>query len=81
MKKHFSDTRKNILKLNGLLESLFFLSRIEEHEGDLEKKELALYDFLDSKVQAISESFPDKTLSYTLDIPKNLTYSVEKNTF
>lgn len=77
----FSSTRANILKLNGLLQSLFFVSRIEEQSGCLVKKSLMVHDFIENKLDHIWSSFPYKKLSYKIHIDKNLKYEVEENTF
>lgn len=81
IQKLFTSSRQNILKLNGLLESLFFVSRIEEQSSCLIKSPLKLYDFMESRCQHIAQSFPYKKLSYTLDIDTDLVYDVEENTF
>lgn len=81
IRDHFIDTRQNIQKLNWLLESLFFLSRIEEQEWCLVKNKLMVYSFIEDKLRLIAESFPDKKLDYSLNVPKDLCYRVEENTF
>lgn len=77
----FSHARSNISKLNGLLETLFFISRIEEQSGCLVKKDLKIKRYIEKKIWEISWSFPDKNISYTLDIDNELSYNVEENTF
>ncbi len=79
--KLFSDTRQNISKLNWLLESLFFLSRIEEQAWCLVTQQLQLKSYMENKVQSISESFPHKNISYDLHISDAIEYNVEENTF
>jgi len=81
IQKHFYDTRQNILKLNRLLESLFFLSSIEEQKWCLITTKISVRDFFEKKLKTIHESFSEKKLSYTLDIPDDLIYDVEQNTF
>jgi len=81
IREHFISTKKNITKLNWLLESLFFLSRIEEQKWCLIKHNIQLRDYMNKKVQSIAESFPDKILSYSLDISDDVVYQVEENTF
>jgi len=81
IQQHFGDTRKNISKLNGLLESLFFLSRIEEQQWCLVTKDLKVKEYMQQRLVAISESFADKNLDYSLHISEDLMYNVEKNTF
>jgi len=78
---YFDLSRQNIAKLNGLLRSLFFVSRIEEQTWCIVTLPLKVHDFIEGKLLQISESFPHKTLSYNLDIPKDLEYKVEENTF
>jgi len=77
----FALSRQNVLKLNGLLTSLFFVSRIEEQSWCLVKSPVKVYDFIQQKLLHISASFPHKNLSYTLDIDTDLEYRVEENTF
>lgn len=79
--KFFSDTRQNIWKLNGLLESLFFLSRIEEQQWCLLTSSIPVEDIFKKRLIKIAESFPHKELTYTLDISSDLYYAVEENTF
>lgn len=79
--KFFRDTRSNIGKLNGLLESLFFLSRIEEQQWCLIKKPLRLKEFTENKILHIAQRFPYKKLNYQLDIPEKTEILVEENTF
>ncbi|MDA9128935.1 HAMP domain-containing histidine kinase [Candidatus Gracilibacteria bacterium] len=79
--KFFLDTRQNISKLNGLLESLFFLSRIEEEHGTFIKSHIHVNSLFESRILKISESFPHKNLKYNLDIEENLQYLVEEHTF
>lgn len=77
----FWNSRKNIHKLNGLLETLFFLSRIEEKSWCLVKKEFKIEAYMRKKVQEISASFPHKNIVCNYDIDKNLKYKIEENTF
>ena len=77
----FRDTRQNIGKLNGLLESLFFLSRIEDRQWCLVKKTLWIKDIFEKRIIKVSESFPHKHLDYVLNMPDGLQYEVEENTF
>ena len=81
IEKFFTDTRQNIGKLNGLLESLFFLSRIEEEEWCLIKTKVAVKEIFEKRLIKIWESFPHKKLEYTLNIDDTLEYQVEENTF
>lgn len=81
VQKFFRDTRQNIIKLNGLLESLFFLSRIEEQQGCLIRNDVRVKTMMEIRLKKIAESFPYKKLNYTLDIDENLVYHAEKNTF
>lgn len=74
-------SRQNISKLNSLLESLFFVSRIEEQSWCLVKKPVFFYNFIDEKILNISESYSHKKLSYTINADKKLQYDVEENTF
>lgn len=80
-KKFFSDTRQNIGKLNGLLESLFFLSRIEDEQGCLVKSKIGVKNIFETRLVKISESFPYKKLKYSLNISEDLQYEVEEHTF
>jgi len=81
IQKFFANTRMNITKLNGLLETLFFLSRIEETSGCLVKQKLSVKDYVNKKLTEISQNFPHKNISCDLDIKKDLVYEVEENTF
>ena len=81
VQKFFRDTRQNITKLNDLLESLFFLSRIEEQQSCLMRNDVHVKAMIEWRVKKISESFPYKKLHYTIDIDEALIYQVEKNTF
>jgi len=79
--KFFENTRKSIRKLNGLLETLFFLSRIEENSWCLVKQKLSVKAYIDKKVSEISQIFPYKDISYDVEIENTLVYEVEENTF
>jgi len=46
----FALTEKNILKMNHLLETLFFLSRMEEKKSDLQYESIMLKDFVEQKI-------------------------------
>ncbi len=81
IEKFFGDTRQNIGKLNGLLESLFFLSRIEEQHWCLVKNKINIKEIFERRLLKIADSFPHKDLKYILDIDENLEYEVEENTF
>lgn len=81
IQKFFLNARKNITKLNGLLETLFFLTRIEEQSDCLVKKEIHFKKYIEKKIWEISRSFPDKNISYDLDIWDDVVCSVEENTF
>ena len=77
----FTHARGNIKKLNTLLETLFFLSRIEQQEQCLVKTEITLKEYIEKKIENFSHSFPDKEISISYDIPKNFSIQVEENTF
>lgn len=77
----FVHARNNISKLNGLLETLFFISRIEEKSSCLVKKDLKIKKYIEKKLTEISVSYPHKNISYELNIDQKLTYNVEENTF
>ena len=77
----FALTEKNILKMNHLLETLFFLSRMEEKKSDLQYESIMLKDFVEQKIIWLWEYFSHKHLEYTLDIPKDYKLLAEKQTF
>lgn len=77
----FSLSRQSIKKLNGLLQSLFFVSKVEEQTWCLITSELNVKDIFQQRVLEIWEWFSHKKLSYSLDISDDLTYKVEENTF
>lgn len=76
-----SDLRNNISKLNGLLETLFFLSRIEESSWCLVRSDITVRDYIEQKIKDMEKSFPSKNINYDLVIDTNLIYSVEESTF
>jgi len=80
-KEVFESFRWNIWKLNGLLESLFFLSRIEEQSWCLVKKDIDVKAFFEQKTSQVSESFPHKNIKIDFDITEDLRYKVEESTF
>lgn len=77
----FTHARGNIRKLNTLLETLFFLSRIEEQKQCLVKKPISLQTYIEKKIQNFSHSFSNKDIQVQYNIPKNFTLDVEENTF
>lgn len=77
----FRLSRQNIKKLNGLLQSLFFVSKVEEQTWCLVTSQLDVKDIFQQRVLEIGEWFSHKKLSYSLDISDKLTYKVEENTF
>ena len=79
--RFFMNTRVNIRKLNSLLETLFFLSRIEENSWCLVKQKLFLREYVEKKLAETSQNFPHKHISCDLDIEKDIVYEVEENTF
>jgi len=81
LKKYFSAARKHISKLNWLLESLFFLSRTEEKKSCLVKSKSNLASFVNERVELLQENFPHKNIVYIQNIPKDLQYEIEENTF
>ena len=81
MKKHFQHTRQNISRLNGLLESLFFLSRVEEHCVWLLRDRIEVKNYMDTKLHPLAESFPDKTIDYDIQISDDLEYIVDETTY
>lgn len=74
-------TEKNILTMNNLLETLFFLSRMEEKKSALKYEPIVLREFVEQKIISLWENFSYKTLDYVLDIPDSLTILAEKQTF
>lgn len=81
VKDFFSLSRQNIAKLNGLLQSLFFISKIEEQSWCLVKKNINVKNVFEQRILQVAEGFPHKSLDYSLDIDETLMYSVEENTF
>ena len=77
----FTLSRQNIAKLNGLLQSLFFISKIEEQSWCLVQKNIHVKNIFEQRVLQTAESFPHKNLDYTLSIDEDLMYSIEENTF
>ncbi len=77
----FKLSRENIKKLNGLLQSLFFISKIEEQSWCLVTQEINVKRFIEQRILEISQWFPHKILNYSLDITKGLQYRIEENTF
>lgn len=81
LQKFFENSRLNISKLNGLLETLFFLSRVEDASGCLVKNDIKIKKYFEKKIIEIQESFPEKTISYELDVSPELHYNIEETTF
>lgn len=79
--RFFSLSRQNIHKLNGLLQSLFFLSRVENHEGCLVKTKISFKSYIEKKLVRIADSFSHKELSYELLFSDDISFEVEENTF
>lgn len=77
----FDLTRKNITKLNGLLQSLFFVSKIEDQSGCLIYTDVDVKAVIQQRILEIWERFSHKNLEYTLDIADDLRYKAEENTF
>ncbi len=77
----FSHSRRNISKLNWLLETLFFISRIGDKSSCLVTKDLKVEKYLEKKLMELSESFAHKDISYELNISEKLVYNVEESTF
>lgn len=80
-KKFFSDFRKHISHLNKLLETLFFLSRVEENKWCLVKEKLHIKSYIEKKLSGLAEKFPDKHITFSIDIAEHLEYEVEQQTF
>lgn len=77
----FTFGRQSVNKLNGLLQSLFFVSRIEEQASCLVKSKLLVKPFFEKKILAVAEWFSYKKLSYDINVPDDLYYNVEEHTF
>lgn len=81
IEEFFAFGRQSVNKLNGLLQSLFFVSKIEEQSSCLVKTKLTVQPFIEKKINNLAEWFAHKKLSYDLQISPDLEYHVEENTF
>ena len=77
----FYHTRWNIARLNSLLETLFFLARIEEQNECLIKKKLEIRSYVEKKIELLRQNFSEKTIEVSYDIEKGLMHEIEENTF
>ncbi len=77
----FSLSRQSIKKLNGLLQSLFFVSKVEEQRWSIIKTNILVREIIEKRILEIAESYSHKNLEYVLDISNDLIYQVEENTF
>lgn len=76
-----SHLKNNIGKLNGLLETLFFLSRLEEWDTCLVKSNLSFLPFMQRKIERFEKIYAHKTLDVEYKVSKDIYYKVEENTF
>jgi len=67
--------------LNALLETLFFLSRVEEKKYFLQKKDLRIKTYIQQKQSDFFEKFPEKNIDFHYDIHEELHYKVDLQTF
>ncbi len=77
----FWDIHKHIEKLNKLLQTLFFLTRLEEKNTPLKKQKIDVYTFIKSKVEEVQKNFLLKNIKVHYTISPSLYYEVEENTF
>lgn len=78
----FDVARKSIIKMNTLIETLFFLSRCEATDGScLQREDVTMLWFLEAKKWEIISQFSEKHIEIELDIEKNLVYHIEKVSF
>lgn len=81
VQNHIHRAKASIKKLNTLLETLFFVSQIEEKNQQIQKKEIKLLKFLESKIETQSYYFPEKDITINYNVPKNLLILADENTF
>lgn len=75
-------TRRNIAKLNHLIETLFLLSRCDELHGDcLIRKRIDMNAYFWDIQRELYNNFPDVQLDIELDIEKNLFYMIDETSF
>jgi len=78
----FELAKKNIRKMNTLIETLFFLSRCEASDGScLQRDDIDIKWFFDSKKEEILSYHQDKNIDIELVIEKNLIYHIERVSF
>ncbi len=78
----FEVARKSIMKMNTLIETLFFISRCESSDGScLEREDIDIRWFFESKKEEILTQYQDKNIHIKLVIEKNLVYHIERVSF
>lgn len=78
----FELAKKNIRKMNTLIETLFFLSRCESSDGScLEREDIDIKWFFELKKEEILSQYHDKNIDIKLVIEKNLVYHIEPVSF
>lgn len=73
--------KRNTKKLNRLLETLFFLSRLEDSTLFFDKKEVCLLTIIEDITIDLQKSYTWKDIKINLDIPKNYKIFIEKVSF
>lgn len=81
IKEFSSHIKNNIWKLNGLLETLFFLSRLEDGSTCLVKTNIHIEGFIEKKIEHFKKVFSHKNIQVKYNIKKDILYKVEENTF
>ncbi len=78
---YFSESRREIHKMNSLLESLFLLSRVEENKMCLITQKLEVRNIFLSECETMRQKFPHKNIQINIDISESLYYQLEESTF
>ncbi|MCH8518358.1 HAMP domain-containing histidine kinase [Candidatus Gracilibacteria bacterium] len=78
----FNIARKSIMRMNTLIETLFFLSRCESSDGScLQRENVDMKGFFEEKKEEILAQFSEKNIKILLNIEDNLIYHIERVSF
>ncbi len=78
----FTVARKNILKMNTLIETLFFLSCCEDSDwGCLQRTRINMLEFFQSKKEDILLQFPERNIQFILNVEPDLYYHIGRVSF
>lgn len=71
--------RENIKKMNTLLETLFYIARVEEWIETLDVQDVKVHSFFQKKIEEIKKIYPEKNIQISLSCWKNIVYHVSPN--